>query len=532
MARDLYIDTDSRQFVEGFNNAAIKIQGPYYKGDTETLNLYFLQRTGLIGTPYSYLDKSSSTAKLSWGTPGQSTLLSITGVTTKNNAITASVTRAQLATSQQNEIQKIVFSEIAVNGYYSFGVPDYGITAGFNRNHDNVTEFTNNSYSRIQSNQVLTFTGVTGANSDAAANVGVTSGIFVANNYGRSFDFGTIGFAPYNAIITKVGTSVGLKVKEVGGEIHVWGDYPSNPGQGWSPVLGDAFTFSNTNGIRGITAGTTYYISEVRPNNTTSSLLDYKISSSFVSSNILGWIRAWSAESGFTGDYYAVTGLLNNALVLRPGDGYKVTGEIIGTPPQIKFRFYQIIDLSGVNLNTSYNIKDSGNSSYSYSRYIYLDDDTKVTGITSAASGIDNNVITHLSGIVSDNVVYSFNVGFQASRELSYNADTTEMATKLAEIPVIAGTTGLNVIKNLSGDILVSFGGKNAFMGMPILSIESHMTSAPGLTATVGITSAAITTLLSGTTSSPVTLEVELTTSGNKLTAAQGDATIAVALSH
>ena len=67
---------------------------------------------------------------------------------------------------------------------------------------------------------------------------------------------------------------------------------------------------------------------------------------------------------------------------------------------------------------------------------------------------------------------------------------------------------------------------------MPLLSVNSRLISAPGLTATVGITSAAITTLLSGTTSAPVTLEVELTTSGNKLTAAQGDATLAVALSH
>jgi hypothetical protein len=71
--------------------------------------------------------------------------------------------------------------------------------------------------------------------------------------------------------------------------------------------------------------------------------------------------------------------------------------------------------------------------------------------------------------------------------------------------------------------------------GTTLLSVTgaTSITTAPYYFSTLaGISSAGITSLLSGTTSVPVTLEVELTTSGNKLTAAQGDANLAVALSH
>jgi hypothetical protein len=94
------------------------------------------------------------------------------------------------------------------------------------------------------------------------------------------------------------------------------------------------------------------------------------------------------------------------------------------------------------------------------------------------------------------------------------------------------GQANFSASKISDTSFALEFKGIRALQDVPQMTVASTLTSAPGLTATVGITSAAITTLLSGITSAPVTLEVELTTSGNKLTAAQGDATLAVPLSH
>jgi hypothetical protein len=129
MARNLYIDTDSRQFVQGANNAAVKIQGPYFKGDTETLNLYFLERTGVIGTPYSYSDKSSSTAKVSWGTLGQSSILSVTGFSALSTSVIVGVTISQAATANTNEIKQVTFLPIPQFGFWSLYIPTTGTTA-------------------------------------------------------------------------------------------------------------------------------------------------------------------------------------------------------------------------------------------------------------------------------------------------------------------------------------------------------------------------------------------------------------------
>lgn len=532
MARDLYIDTDSRQFVEGFNNAAVKIQGPYFKGDTETLNLYFLQRTGVIGTPYAYTDKSSSTAKVSWGTVGQSSILSVTGFSAIDQTISVGVTISQAANSSvssnlKNQIQKVIFNKIPLDGVYNLVTGTTGITASFNSGSYNI-----GNQLAVLNGQNLLFSGITGATCD-----GLVNSVNPAVLSGSNFTYGNGSYDYYNGKITftKSGVSYTKKIVIKTGASDI--SYASVEDTNIFPVLGTSVVINSLVGVSGVTSGNTYYIS--RANLTNRSFAITGTTSS------LPVVLALARTDGGSQDY-AITGVTGSRVSFRKYDSNLgvISGDVeFAMDANLTFGrviFSQIVNLTGITSGTTYHInttRDTVSDGY-YSLYEgdswgQADADPRVTPISTSGGNVldPGTSASSISNFTAANPVYSFQTISESTVDIAYAEDVKTIQGKLEALPSI-GSGNVSLIKNLDGSLSITFIGSRGLANMPLLSVNSRLTSAPGLTATVGITSAAITTLLSGTTSAPVTLEVELTTSGNKLTAAQGDATLAVALSH
>src|SRR6187399_208160 len=67
MARPIYIDTDARAFVKGPTDQSRVNPADFFNQDKEEINLYFLERTGVQGRPFAFLDKAASSARVGLG---------------------------------------------------------------------------------------------------------------------------------------------------------------------------------------------------------------------------------------------------------------------------------------------------------------------------------------------------------------------------------------------------------------------------------------------------------------------------------
>jgi len=68
MARDLFIDMTNRRLATGLTNLTPSAPPRFVKGDNGPINLYFLEATGNISTPFSVVDMSGSSVKFGVGT--------------------------------------------------------------------------------------------------------------------------------------------------------------------------------------------------------------------------------------------------------------------------------------------------------------------------------------------------------------------------------------------------------------------------------------------------------------------------------
>jgi hypothetical protein len=554
MARDIYIDTDSRQFVEGIKNSATKIQGPYFKGDTETLNLYFLQRTGIIGTPYAFTDKSTSTAKITLGTVGQSPVLSVTGFSTISQNIAVGVTISQEANKDSNtvwtnQIQKISFSKVPYDGTYQIITGTTGVTASYVKEGFFLT-----AENAFDPRGKMVFNSITGATCSypvgTITDIDYQSVLNIPNTYSKAGFSIRPELKPYNAKVTYTenGTTTTKRVKFLTSDpdIKLCADEPTNA----VPMFGTSVVFSSIVGVTGITTGTTYYVSKSSEN--------YRAFSITASSSdipkVLAIIKPAQSGIEYANIRLAVTGVKNNRLYFRDYD--KINGRISNDLLYYfndqnwqygRFYFESIVDLTGVTASDEityhFNAQRSGNTNGSFS--IYLGDgfgsgdySPQVTGISTSIGNVEDFTTGKISAFTASTPVYTFTTQSETSLPISYDEEISSIQEKLSSLGSIGRSStapyyqNISLTRGIDGNITAEFTNDRAYTKMPLMSVNSSLISPPGLTATVGITSAAITTLLSGTTSAPVTLEVELTTSGNKLTAAQGDVTLATALSH
>lgn len=67
MARTLYIDTDENRFVRGPNDDGAVSLTEFFNGDDDDLQIHFLQRTGIPGRTYRFVNKSAASVKAGLG---------------------------------------------------------------------------------------------------------------------------------------------------------------------------------------------------------------------------------------------------------------------------------------------------------------------------------------------------------------------------------------------------------------------------------------------------------------------------------
>ena len=444
MDRDLYIDFDVGEFVDGINSTAIKSHGPFFKGDTETLNLYFLQQTGIVGTPYAFADKSNSTVKMSLGTPAQATLLSVTGFTAIPTSVTASITRTQTGSSSQNEIQKLSFSKVPQTGFVQITSPSIILESSL---HFGAIIPPGNFSHIILDNDINLI----------ASAFRLTENIF----YTR---------AVFNGI-------TGSYCNLVSGQEYVVRTTGKN--NQYNKVELD---------ILPIASETSGSIGSLEP-------------------------KSWLCKTTGGGFLHNLNSSENTVLI-SPGT---ITGS--AQYGNVEFTAEIAQSVVGITAGVQYwTIPVNGiNPAYGSVQLSTTDPATSITILT---------------GFSKVRPIYSsFTISAETSAKIECPITPEKLEEKVGQLRYIGASNVQSYALN-DKEFALEFTRNREFQPVPLLTVTNNTAAAPGFTATIGITSAAITTLLSGTTSAQTTLEVELTTGGNKLTAAQGDATLVVPLSH
>jgi hypothetical protein len=106
-SRKLYMDTAARSFVAS-PDTTLPAGDPFlFAEDVEALELYFLEPTGSVTTPYSYADYSANTVKLAIGLTQPAALQ--TSWSTLPTTITVGITSLTAGGSGNNEVQRITF---------------------------------------------------------------------------------------------------------------------------------------------------------------------------------------------------------------------------------------------------------------------------------------------------------------------------------------------------------------------------------------------------------------------------------------
>lgn len=67
MGRDIFIDTTSRRICASATSFAPAVRQTFMQGDTEQINLFFLQSTGEAVTPFTYIDTAGQGVRMSIG---------------------------------------------------------------------------------------------------------------------------------------------------------------------------------------------------------------------------------------------------------------------------------------------------------------------------------------------------------------------------------------------------------------------------------------------------------------------------------
>jgi len=131
MARKLYIDTSSGNFVSGVNSSAVVFLDNMFNGDVAPYELYFLTPSSTGVALFDPVDNSSASVKLQIGQAPPSTASAYISQYTWSNlptTVTATITRIITGSVSTNEQQKITLSPSAFNGTFSVTIPTRAIT--------------------------------------------------------------------------------------------------------------------------------------------------------------------------------------------------------------------------------------------------------------------------------------------------------------------------------------------------------------------------------------------------------------------
>ena len=119
MARDLYIDTTNRRLATSLTSLAPATTQRFVKGDNGAINLYFLEATGNITSPFNVIDYTGTSVKFGvgsrTGTPASGTFtLSFGGQT--SGAIAFSATAGAISSSLNSLSTITAAGSVSVDG--------------------------------------------------------------------------------------------------------------------------------------------------------------------------------------------------------------------------------------------------------------------------------------------------------------------------------------------------------------------------------------------------------------------------------
>lgn len=127
LARNFYLDIQSRQFVTGPTVAAPAASPAFFGEDVEEIALYFLEPTPEGTTAYRYVNYAGNTVKLAVGVTAPAALQ--TSWTATTTTITASITTLTNGGSGSNEVQRLSFTGgTPAEGEISLTIPSRAVT--------------------------------------------------------------------------------------------------------------------------------------------------------------------------------------------------------------------------------------------------------------------------------------------------------------------------------------------------------------------------------------------------------------------
>jgi hypothetical protein len=127
LARQFYLDIQSRSFVTGVDSTLAAAVPSFFQEDVESIELYFLRPNPAQSPPYLVEDYSANTVKLAVGVTQPAALQ--TSWTATSTAITASITTLTNGGTGSNEVQKLTFAgNLPSEGGYSLTLPSRAVT--------------------------------------------------------------------------------------------------------------------------------------------------------------------------------------------------------------------------------------------------------------------------------------------------------------------------------------------------------------------------------------------------------------------
>lgn len=207
-ARKFYLDTQSRSFVASPDSNLEASQPLFFDEDVESIELYFLQPTGLPDRPYDYLDYSANTVKFAVGTTTPAALQITWSAIT--SSVTATITSLVAGGSGSNEQQQITLAPKPVSGGWAIQLPSRNITVS----SVSAGVFTAADHG-LYLGQSVSLTAFSFTSNSAVAN---GSSYFVIRNSKDTFSLASTAFssASLSAAVTSGGGTVTLPAVTTG----------------------------------------------------------------------------------------------------------------------------------------------------------------------------------------------------------------------------------------------------------------------------------------------------------------------------
>jgi len=255
---NLYVDTSSGKLVSS-TGSTLPVTPAFYFGDSLTLNLTFLQETGILGNPLSSVSFAGTTVELGIGTLGGGPVVTA-GSWSDNSAVTGAISVATTGSSTASAVQTLAFSKSPQSGSFALTYPS--TTGSFSTSATSVVFTTSSNHGLVVGQTIIL--SWSGEEIPAIAAIVPYSGTYVVYSTPTPTTF-TVA-ASGNSSPINPASSLGIWNDATNGASATVVGLASNTfttskAHGFS--VNDAVSFPQSGIFTGITSGMTYYVKTV-----------------------------------------------------------------------------------------------------------------------------------------------------------------------------------------------------------------------------------------------------------------------------